>query len=97
MCSCSPTTGCAAACATGSAVCGSASSSVEVLSVRGSPDGPERRTGTHKAPHLPAMIATRRLAPRPSAAPVKMPEEEIRRENQNMWAPARITRQIQII
>lgn len=77
MCSCSQRTECGAARATGSAVCGSASSSAAVLSVHGSPDEPEHGTAQHKPQHLPAKFAALRLAPTHSAAPVKRPAEEI--------------------
>lgn len=77
-CSCSQRTVCAAVCATGSAVCGSASSSAAVQSVRDSPVWPEHRTGLHRPQHPPAMLAALPLAPRHWAAPGWMAGEENR-------------------
>lgn len=76
MCSCSQTTVYAAVCVTGSAVYDSASSSAAVRSVRGSPAGLEHRTGLRTLQHLPTKLANLRLAPRHSAAPVRMAAEE---------------------
>lgn len=67
---------CEAVCATGSAVCGNASSFATVQSVRVSPAAPEHKTVLHKPQPPPAMLATLRLAPKHSAAPVRMATEQ---------------------
>lgn len=67
---------CVAVCVTGSAVYDSASSSAAVQSVHGSPAGPEHRTGLHTIQQPLAKHAALRLAPRHSAAPVRMAAEE---------------------
>lgn len=63
---------CVAVCETGSAVYDSANSSAAVQSVHGSLAGPKHRTGLYTLQHPLARNATLQLAPRHSAAPVRM-------------------------